>query len=84
MPDDGTQRAAIEFLVVGDDDLSIGFVAAKDHMASLLPLQHKTGSLEGFDALSPGNNWEFAHTSTTETWKRSSGTGSPSASSAAV
>jgi hypothetical protein len=53
-------------------------------VASLLPLEPEARAFHGFNALSPGDPGQFAHTATTRASKRSSGTGSLSSSRAAM
>ena len=50
LPDDGWQRASIQFLMVGNHDLTEGLVATQNEMAPMLPLQGKPDFAESFDA----------------------------------
>ena len=84
LPDDGSQGAPVQLLVVGNDDLREGFVSADDHVATVLALQVEPRFPEGLDTGSPRCPRQTGHTATTMASKCSSGTASPSSSSEAT
>jgi hypothetical protein len=47
LPQNGAQRAAVQFPVVRDDDLRKRALAAEDHVAALLPPQREAHLREG-------------------------------------
>ena len=49
LANDGTERAAIEHGVIGNDDLTEGVVSPEDDMAARLSAARKAGPLEGGD-----------------------------------
>ena len=81
---DGAKSSAVKLPMVRDNNLGEGIVVAKDDVASFLPPESKTGTLQGFYALTPGDPRQLAHTAITRTSKRSTGTGNPSSSRAAM
>ena len=78
MSNDCTQGSPVQFLVIWDDDLPEGIATTEDHVASFLPPKEETSFLAGLGAVSSGKPRQLAHTATTSTSNRSSGTGNPS------
>ena len=78
MSNDCTQGSPVQFLVIWDDDLPEGIATTEDQVASFLPPKEETSFLEGLGAVSSGKPRQLAHTATTSTSNRSSGTGNPS------
>ncbi len=84
LSDDCPQRAAVEFLVVGHDQLRERRVSSEDDVAAFLPPEKETGPLERANALATGDARQLAHTATSRASKRSGGTARWSSSSAAT
>ncbi len=74
MTQDRAQRAAIQFLVVRDDDLRKGGITPKDDMAAFLPSDGEASTLESLNAFPAGDDRQLAHRFTISTSKFSGGT----------
>jgi len=55
LADDGAQGSTVQFGMIGDNDLSEGILAAKYHMASMLPQRLEAGCGQGLHAGMSGN-----------------------------
>jgi len=84
VPDDAPQGPTVKLPVVGDHHLSKGFISAEYDVASLLPLDIESDSVEGLDALPTRDPGQHGQTATTSVSNRSSGTARPSSSKASM
>lgn len=75
MTNDCTEGAAVQDLVIWDNDLRKGLRAAEDDVTPFLAANLKAGFFKSSYALSPGYLWEFGHTARRSVSKRSGGTG---------
>lgn len=80
----GTKRASVKFGMVRHNQLCKGLVPSKDHVAAFLPFQVEARVLKCLEAFPARNPRRLAHTATTSTSNRSSGTGSPSSARAVM
>ncbi len=55
LPNDGAERAAVEFRMIGHDDLSKGIIPAHDHVAAMLPHQDESRPCQRPDAVAAGD-----------------------------
>lgn len=76
LPQDCPQRSAVEFFVIGHDELGKRIVATQDDMRAVLAFLIKAGFCERFDSVTAREPGQFAHTATRSVSKCSSGTGS--------
>jgi hypothetical protein len=70
-----SQCSAVQFFVIGNNDLGKGSVSAEYHVAPFLSLQDKPGLEKCSCAFPTRQPRQLAHTATSNASKRSSGTG---------
>ena len=78
------QGSSIQRAMIRNDYLSERRIAAQDDVATSLTLDGKTCAQKSFDAISAGNDRQFAHSVTISTSDVSGGTGNLSPSSTAI
>src|SRR5690606_10547726 len=61
LPDDGAERATVELLVIGPDELGEWVVSTKNDVAAALALHLETGAFKCFDAVVAEDAGEFGH-----------------------
>src|SRR5712691_5533074 len=84
MAQDRTQRSAVELLMVRNNHLGKGQLAAEDNVAPVLSLELESYFRERRNTLAPRNLRQARHTAMTMASKGSSGTGRPSCCNAAI
>lgn len=70
--------------MIGYNNLGKWFVATQDYMTTLLAFYIKSSFYQRLDAVFSRYLGQTSHTATSIAWKRSSGTGKPSSSRAAI
>ena len=76
LPQDRAQCSAVEFFVIGYDELGKRIVATQDDVGTVLALLIEADFCERFDAVAARYPRQLAHTANNSVSKCSSGTGS--------